>query len=34
MVEESLLMLPFKPFAKNEGLKLDMLHLTYIKKMG
>ena len=30
---ESLLVLLFKPFTENEKLKLDILHLIYMKKI-
>ena len=33
MVEESLLVLTFKHFAKNEELKLDILHRICIRKI-
>ena len=34
MAEESLLILLFKAFAKNEGSRSDMLYLTWMKKMA
>lgn len=33
MVEKSLLVLYFKAFVKNKGLRLDIQHCIYVKKI-